>query len=280
MNGRAMARLPVTESLYPGAAGAQPVRVPQHALRAWTEIAQALRCGGRLALFLDFDGTLVGIRRRPEGVRCSERMRSALTRLVKRPNLWIGIVSGRRARTLAKLIGVAGIHYCGAYGAESEGSALKISWAARRALSRVRSALRRQLRRLAGVWMEDKGLSFVVHYRGAGRLAVAEAEDLLRGAMAPARQLLRVMAGHKSWEIVPREIPGKGAAVAAVMQSLPAGSMGIYIGDDAADEAAFAALPGGITIRVGRNGKSQARYFLRSPAEVLKWLVRFEGALP
>jgi len=128
--------------------------------------------------------------------------------------------------------------------------------------------------------MEYKGLSFVVHYRGARRPAVAAAEESIHRALAPFRRWLRVIAGHKSWEVVPREIPGKGAAVAAVMESLPARSVGIYIGDDAADEEAFAALPAGITIRVGRSGTSRARYFLRSPAEVLKWLIRFEEALP
>ena len=239
-----------------------------------------MRAAGWRALFLDFDGTLVGIRRRPEGVRCSTRMRGVLARLALRPELWIGIVSGRRSRTLSRLIGVEGIHYRGVYGAESGDSALRISPAARRALASVRNVLARRLGRLAGLWMEHKGLSLVVHYRGARRPAATRAEDILRRAMARAGPLLRVIAGHKSWEIVPREIPGKGAAVAAVMQSLPAGCMGICIGDDAADEEAFAALPGGITIRVGRSGNSLARYFLRSPDEVLEWLIRFEEALP
>jgi trehalose 6-phosphate phosphatase len=207
-------------------------------------------------------------------------MRGVLSRLAKHAGLWVGIVSGRRSRTLARLIRVEGIHYRGVYGAETGEAPLKISPGARRALSSVRRTLARELRRLAGVWTEYKGLSLVVHYRGARRSAVTDAERILRGAIAPARRWLRLIAGAKSLEVVPREISGKGAAVAAVMQSLPAGSVGIYIGDAAADEEAFGALASGITIRVGRSGESRARYFLRSPVEVLKWLICFERALP
>lgn len=255
-------------------------RRPRHALRAWSEIARILCAGGPRALFLDFDGTLVGMRRRPEEVRCSPRLLGVLRRLVRRPGLWIGIVSGRRSRVLARMIGVEGMHYRGVYGAESEHAPLKISMAARRALSRVRCAVASQIRTLPRVWMEYKGLSFVIHYRGARQPAVTAAREILCRALAPCSRLLRVIAGRNSWEIVPREISGKGAAVSEVMLTLPESSLGIYIGDDAADESAFAALWGGITIRVGRHGGTLARYFLRNPGEVLEWLSRFEGALP
>jgi len=280
VSSRAIPGLAATGSPVPGPARVRRTRGPQHALRAWNEAARAAGGVETQALFLDFDGTLAPIRRRPDLVHCSKRMRDVLTKLARHHGLWLGIVSGRRTRTLKRLIGVQGIHYCGAYGAESEGSTLKISRAAHRALFRMRKVLETELGKLAGVWTEDKGLSLAVHYRGARGDAVAAAEDVLRRALTQARPVLRIMAGRKSWEIVPREIPGKGAAVVRVMRSLPAGSVGIYIGDDAADEEAFAALPGGITIHVGLHGKTRARYFLRTPGEVLQWLVRFEEALP
>jgi trehalose 6-phosphate phosphatase len=261
----------------PASAGTS--RFPHHALRAWPEIAQRIRAAATFALFLDFDGTLVRIRRRPEGVRCPARTRKLLELLARRPHVWVGIVSGRRSRSLSRLIGVPGIHYCGVYGAETQASPLRISAATRRALGHVRRALARPLGKLAGVWIEDKGLIFVVHYRTARRRAACAAEMALRRALAPVGRLLRIIAGSKTWEIVPCAIPGKGAAVSAVMKSLAPGSLALYVGDDAADEAAFAALPDGITIRVGRAGNTGAGYYLRSPAEVFQFLRRFEEAL-
>jgi len=275
-----MAGRPRSQGLEARAAKTGRSRRPRHALGAWPEIEKRLNSGGWRALFLDFDGTLARIRARPEQVRCSGRVRSVLSRLAHRPDLWIGVVSGRRSHTLARLIRVNGIEYLGAYGAETPGSRLKISSAARGGLTRVRRGLARRLGRDSGVWMENKGVSFAVHYRGARQHAGTSAEDALRREVAPERARLRLIAGRKSWEVVPREIPGKGAAVRAVMQRLPARSMGIYIGDSAPDEKGFGALPGGITIRVGRSGRSLARYFLRTPGEVLQWLVRFEEALP
>jgi len=258
---------------------ARPRGVPRHALRAWPAIARACRAGGVRVLFLDFDGTLVPIRRRPQDVRCSRRLGALLARIARRPHVWVGIITGRRARTVARLVGVPGIHYRGAYGAETEDAPLKLPAACLQALSRAHRTLARNIRNVKGVWLENKGLSFVLHYRKARRRAIAAAEAALREALAPAGSYLRAIAGKKTWEVVPRQIPGKGAAVSAVLRSLPPGAVAAYLGDDAADEAAFAALPRGITICVGRHEDSRARYFLRGPAEVSRWLARFGEVL-
>jgi len=261
------------------AAASPPEGMRRHALYAWPEIARVLRPAAMRCLFLDFDGTLAPIRRRPEKVRCAPRLRKLLARLAARPDFWIGIVSGRRTKTLERVIAVPGLHYRGVYGAESEESPLRLSARARQALARSRRALAQRLKGLRGVWLEDKGMSFAVHYRGASERAVAGALAVLGAALAPAARFLRVISGRKTWEVVPRQIPGKGAAVSAVMQSLPRHTVAAYIGDDAADEDAFEALPDGITIRVGPLGNSRARYFLRSPAEVYQWLLRVEEAV-
>ena len=283
MNSRATAR-PLAEtpaSAWPPdpAPNARPRGVPRHALRAWPAIARACRAGGVRALFLDFDGTLVPIRRRPQEVRCSTRLWALLARITRHPQVWVGIITGRRARAVARLVGVPGIHYRGAYGAETEDAPLKLPPACLHALSRARRALAQHIRNLKGVRLENKGLSFVLHYRKARRRAIVAAEAALHEALSPAGRFLRAIAGKKTWEVVPRQIPGKGAAVSAVLRSLPPGAVAAYLGDDAADEAAFAALPRGITICVGRREDSRARYFLRGPAEVFKWLARFEGVL-
>lgn len=52
-----------------------------------------------------------------------------------------------------------------------------------------------------------------------------------------------------------------------------------YIGDDEPDEPAFAALDGHVTIRVGRNPETHARFYLRTPGEVLRFLSMLEREL-
>jgi trehalose-6-phosphatase len=48
------------------------------------------------------------------------------------------------------------------------------------------------------------------------------------------------------------------------------------VGDDVTDERAFAAVPHGLTIRVGRKLLTRARYLLRDPEEVKLFLQELE----
>jgi len=252
---------------------------PRHALRAWTEIERRLKGPGAKAVFLDFDGTLARLRRRPWEVRCPARVKRLLTRLARQPNLRLCVISGRRAQNLRELIGVAGIHYLGAYGAEFGSTPPVLGERTRRALAKAKRDLTAQTASLPGIWIENKGLGLAVHCRAARSPAIRQAGEAVRRVLAAACGVLRLIAGVKIWEIVPREFAGKGAAVRAGMDELPPGSAGVYIGDDVADETAFAVLESGITVRVGRARKTRARYFLRSPAEVVKFLARFEEGL-
>jgi trehalose-phosphatase len=252
---------------------------PRHALRAWPEIERRLGGPGAKAVFLDFDGTLARVRRRPWEVRCPQRVKRLLTRLVRHRELRLCVISGRRSRNLRELIGVAGVAYLGAYGAELGGSPPALSIRTRRALAKAKRDLTAQLASMPGIWIEDKGLGLAIHCRAARSASIQKAGEALRRLLAPARGALRLIEGTKIWEIVPHEFAGKGAAVRAMMHELPPGTPGIYIGDDAADESGFAALTNGITVRVGRTRNTHARYFLQSPAEVVKFLARFEEGL-
>ena len=51
----------------------------------------------------------------------------------------------------------------------------------------------------------------------------------------------------------------------------------VYIGDSTTDESAFRALQRGVTVKVGRGGRSAARYYVRSQAEVYKFLAWLES---
>ena len=238
-----------------------------------------IRPGGTYALLLDFDGTLAEFRPMSEQAQCPAETRRLLARLSRRPNVHVGVISGRRLGPLRQLVGVAGLAYAGVCGGETNGRLPAIRKETRDALERVRTALEEDVRCVAGIQVEDKGVAFAVHFRGARAPAVRRAHAALRRALAGAGGKLRVLQGTHTWEVLPEEIKGKGEAVRAAMRRLPASAVGIYIGDDAADEPAFAALPRGITVRVGRAGKTAARYWVRGPGEVFELLTRIEEAL-
>ena len=77
-------------------------------------------------------------------------------------------------------------------------------------------------------------------------------------------------------EIRPRVDWNKGTAVRWIQRvNGSANTLSLYIGDDATDEDAFAALPEGVTIRVGHAKETAARYYLdeqKSVTHFLAWL--------
>jgi len=264
-----------------GGKGATPSRnrrVPQSAFDAWPGISVRLRAADRCAFFLDFDGTLVNIRRHPGEVRSSRRVERILKRLIAHPNCFVAIVSGRRVRDLRRLVSVDGLHYFGLHGAEREGKLVALRNTTRLALGRAKRAAQRQLGGLSGVWIEDKGFSFCVHYRNAHaatRTAAASLDKLLRSWA----DLFYVLSGKWIWEVLPRELPGKSSAVRDALAKLPPGTPAVYLGDDDTDETAFAVLTDQITIRVGKTPNTHARYWLGAPADVLRFLTRVEREL-
>jgi len=247
----------------------------RHLLDGWPQVAKRLRAAKRVALFLDFDGTLAPLRHRPEDVRLGSTTHRLLQRLARHPNLTVVVISGRERRDLIQCIKVSGLQYLGLHGLERGGRG-PLKSPTYRLLRRAKRSLAAGMAGLPDIWIEDKRLSFAVHYRGATSATVREARRILRETLIPLESVLRVLPGKKVWEVLLREAPDKGAAVADTLKGLPAGTLPIYLGDDTTDESAFALLRKGLTVRVGTLRGSTARYKLRNPTEVKKFLERLE----
>jgi trehalose 6-phosphate phosphatase len=65
-------------------------------------------------------------------------------------------------------------------------------------------------------------------------------------------------------------------SVRALLSQEPPGTLPIFVGDDLTDEHAFAVLPHGLTVRVGKNLRTRARFLLRDPEEVKVFLQKLE----
>jgi trehalose 6-phosphate phosphatase len=264
----------------PGAAEGNPANhSPRYLFRAWDEIAGRIRAAKTCALLLDFDGTLVKLQRRPWEVRVPQRTKRLLERLARHPRLFVAIVSGRRCQDLQTRIGVEALHFIGLHGAERERKTTKITKAAARILARAQHGARKSMAAMRGMRIEDKGMSFAVHYREASAPIARAAKSCLLDVVEPLQKTLRVLDGAMVWEVLPHEIQGKGGAVRELLSELPQGTPAICIGDDGTDESAFRALGDQITVRVGKPQGSAAKYYVRDPGEVIRFLSRIEAEL-
>src|SRR5258708_32842050 len=85
------------------------------------ELTGPIKAGRSLALFLDFDGTLVAFEDRPDQVQLPPAVRDSLLALSRKANLLVGIVSGRQRADLQTRVGVPDLIYAGNHGLEISG---------------------------------------------------------------------------------------------------------------------------------------------------------------
>ncbi len=126
---------------------------------------------------------------------------------------------------------------------------------------------------LPGVLVEDKGLSLAVHYRHA-----ADPHSARRRILRAAHRLkdVRVFGGKCVVNLVPYNASHKGEALAVERERLGCDWV-LYVGDDETDEDAFALGGNTVPVRIGRKEHSHARYYLRSQAEINRFLEALQG---
>jgi trehalose 6-phosphate phosphatase len=229
-------------------------------------------CGqGALALFLDFDGTLVEIAATPDGIAVPDRLGAALFDLSKRLDGRLALVSGRAIPDLEHHLGPLQVARAGSHGMArelSDGTALgKLA----EPLPASAYDLVRSFARDTGFALEEKQHGAALHYRAD--------PDLEPHGLAFAQELasahgLEIKRGKCVIELV-RPGASKAGAVSAFMEIAPfAGAVPVFIGDDITDEDGFAAAEslGGFGILVGERSPSAARYQLADPLAVHDWL--------
>ena len=243
----------------------------RHLFHSWSQVLRRLRSRRLIALFLDFDGTLTPLRPRPEDVWLDEATRSTLSQLARSPRFRVWVVSGRRRADIRARIRVPGIRYLGLHGWEGRASNC-VPEETRRVVSCAKSWIGSLLLNTPGLWIEDKEVTFAIHYRSVSEKGVRDARRLLQGVLQAFEGLLHLVKGKKVWEVVPREIEDKGVAVKQELSAIAKEAVPVYIGDDRMDEPGFEACSSGVTVRVGRDCRSKARYRLSSVAQVHQFL--------
>ena len=245
----------------------------------WRDVADRVRDSRHVAMFFDFDGTLVPFARRPAQVRMSSSMRDTLIRLARHSRVTLFVISGRRRADLTHHIRIPDICCLGLYGWEHT-RPFRISASAHAALADARTQLRSHEARYPGLWLEDKGVSLSVHLREVQPKVRQEVRRDLSRLSQRLHPAVRLIDNLEDAEFVPRAVAGKGAAVQRVLAGPRLrGALPLYFGDDLSDEPAFAAVRGGIAVMVGSNGPTQAHYVIPERARLTAALRSLVAAL-
>lgn len=251
--------------------------------RAWPRLQRRVQSARHVCLFLDFDGTLAPLVAHPSKARMPDRTRALLEQLRNTPRVSVGIVSGRRPQDLKRCVRVRGLSYIGNHGLEAEGPYGRyLHLVARRSrplLKQLARKLRRAVELIPGAWVEDKELTLSVHYRQVSITHRPVLRRDFRNAMQPYedKRHVRVCRGKAVWEIRPDVRWHKGLAIRWVLRRMNANrsTLVICLGDDRTDEDVFTVVNhlGGLSVLVGRQStRTAARYWLKDPHEVQRWL--------
>jgi trehalose 6-phosphate phosphatase len=240
----------------------------------WGHLSRRIQKASSIWIFLDFDGTLVGYYDRPEDVKLGEQSRRILMRLSRHPRVRLAIVSGRRNAVLREYFPMPRVKLLGLFGWENGRPPL--SPRIKAAIRKLPAALEPLQKLFPGILIEDKGISYAVHFRGMSSESQRRVRARVRRLVASLGSDFGVIQSNHASEIVPRQVRGKGVAMREFMRTLPDSFLPIYVGDDLTDEPAFVALKHGITVRVGDFSRTHARYRLKNPDEVRAFLERME----
>lgn len=239
-----------------------------------TESLAALRARHPIALFLDFDGTLVEIAERPDAIRIPDTLGADLEKAAEALNGRLAVVSGRPLAELRSFLGHSRVALAGSHGMELRDASGQPIACHRMALDDAAALAIRHFADISpDLLLEEKPFGLALHYR----TAPARGADVLHFAEALAR--IHPVALKRGKCVVEFVVPGasKRSAVERLMAAPPFdGAVPVFVGDDETDEDGFAAAAelGGWGIAVGERLSRNAAYRLETPAAVRDWMKR------
>lgn len=227
----------------------------------------------KLALFCDFDGTLVPIAASPDAVQLPTGLQELLQAVNNRLNTAFALITGRSLENLAGLIDTGAFAAAGCHGAEWQ-SPPDYSHEQETGLMEIIAPACDAVVSFAakhGLLVENKRFSLAVHFRNAPHIEpeldrfLQENIDFSAG--------LKLVRGKCIREIKPGHID-KGIAIERFMR-MPAfaGRVPLFVGDDATDEDGFRWVNrhGGISIKIG-DGATIAQHRLPDCDDVVRLL--------
>lgn len=243
----------------------------------------ALAQSSRVMLCLDYDGTIAEIVEDPACATPHPEAPSLLRRIAARPDRAVlTIVSGREISVLRRFLEIdEGLILVGVHGLQilwPDGTREMSVGASRADLARLRAWVSANVPIDAGFRIEDKEFSIALHYRCVPAENASRIRDAFAEFVETSTSTLTLSPGKCVIEALPR-IAGKGHAVRALRRRFSE-FVPVYFGDDLSDEEAFAAVGDeGLSIFVGPERQSAARYRVDSPRDVIRALTELVVAM-
>lgn len=250
--------------------------------------------GKRVAVFLDYDGTLTPIVNNPDQAIMSPQMRDTVRQVA---HLFpTAIISGRGRDKVEAFVQLPELFYAGSHGMDiagprgeySIGTPHNFQAAAefRPLIDQLYHDLCQRLQDIPGASVEHNNFCVSAHFRNCATENWQRVVLAVNDSVAAQPTQLHVTRGRKVLEVRPQVDWDKGRALLHLLEVLglqeQVDVLPIYIGDDKTDEDAFKALQGpssGVGILVSTKAKPTAAAFtVRDPDEVasfLKMLVQF-----
>src|SRR5215475_13602691 len=160
---------------------------------ALEHVHEIAKSGDRLAVFLDYDGTLTAIVSHPEDAWHSDSMRQTLRSLAAR--VPVAILSGRDLDDVRGRVLVDGIVYAGSHGFDIAGAGglrRELGAACLSVLDRAETELREALDDIAGAQLERKYFSVAAHYRNVNENDADKVAAAVEAVAAKHRELRRI----------------------------------------------------------------------------------------
>lgn len=240
-------------------------------------------------VFLDYDGTLTPLVDHPSCAHLESRMREHLRSLTNSDKRTVAFLSGRALDDLQARVGLERVIYAGNHGLEIKCAGYQFIRSVPPSnldcLRQIATKLSHLLRRVPGAFVEDKQLTLSVHFRLVPRGLIDDVGTIVSEVMQDMGDGFRVTSGSMVYEIRPNNDWNKGSAASWIRRAagIEDNGLTICLGDDVTDEDAFAALPEGINVRVGKDNATKAGYYVNRPDDVrrfLQWLGTLDERTP
>ncbi|XP_064541870.1 trehalose-phosphate phosphatase [Drosophila montana] len=239
----------------------------------------------KLAILLDYDGTLAPIADNPSQTKMDDELETLLHRLAKHPQIFLSVISGRGLKDVQAHVNIEGVTYAGNHGLEIEypdGSRHDYELPAdvKRNYTAMVEELRQRLEK-NGDWVEDKRVSLTYHYRDTP--AELKNDQMQVAIEICERHGFRANLAHEAIEAKPPVNWNKGEAALYILKNKFGNAWAeevlvVFAGDDTTDEDAMRVLQGlGLSFRIAADAKTQTFADFRLPkqdlmTDLFKWI--------
>ena len=236
---------------------------------------EILHSYGVVSLFLDFDGTLADIAATPERVSVNEDTKILLQKLNSKKMISLAIITGRPIDEVDNFLSPLLLPIAGKHGAEIRNGPNIVKMKIPIKFERIVKKFESFSNNHPWTFIENKGSNIAFHYRNSD-LTDNEVQAWARQNIS-LQNKFKCIFGKKVCEVIPIQI-NKGLAIKYFMElERFKNGFPIFIGDDATDEDGFKFINeiGGLSIKVGESGNSEAKSYLRDVDETRAWISNF-----